>query len=189
MTQRDRYSPQLTKAYIRRVLARLNENWHSEPSFIFIRTHRKDFRIIFVDELVPEEALRLSTAAIPSRFKESRHFGFYLRARRKGAGLTLKDLQRISGIPYQNLSAIENGRRNVGPRTRRRLEAFLGLASDIKSAAELRAHGGPGSTNPPFPGRHRQPAKMNQNLMNGQSMNETLNKGGAKSVGATLSEL
>ncbi len=172
MTQRDRYSPQLSKAHIRRVLAHFNEQWHSEPSFIFIRTHRKDFRLIFVDELVPEEALQLCTSAIPSRFKESRHFGFYLRARRKGAGLTLKDLQRVCGIPYQNLSAIENGRRNVGPRTRRRLEAFLGLASDIKSASELRTHGGPGCRNPPFPGRHRQPARINQKVMNGQSVDE-----------------
>jgi hypothetical protein len=82
----------------------------------------------------------------------------------------------VCGIPYQNLSAIENGRRNVGPRTRRRLEAFLGLASDLKSASELRAHGGSGYRNPPFPGRHRQPAKINQKVMNGQSVDGSVVK-------------
>lgn len=57
--------------------------------------------------------------------RRPRHAGERLRAWRKIQGLTLRELAKRSGIAYQNLSAIENGRRPLGLEVARRLSASL----------------------------------------------------------------
>ena len=57
--------------------------------------------------------------------RRPRNAGQRLRAWRKIQGLTLRELARKSGVAYQNLSAIENGRRPLGLEVARKVSASL----------------------------------------------------------------
>ena len=57
--------------------------------------------------------------------------GQVIRAHRKNAGLTLKDLGEMTGIAESNLSAIEKDRRILGPEWAHILGAALGLDAEI----------------------------------------------------------
>jgi len=57
--------------------------------------------------------------------RRPRNAGGRLRAWRKIQGLTLRELAKRSGVAYQNLSAIENGRRPLGLDVAHKLSASL----------------------------------------------------------------
>ena len=61
-------------------------------------------------------------------FREIRdawHPGDTIRIRRENAGMTQAELAAKSAIPFPNISAIENGKRAVGPRTAKKLAFAL----------------------------------------------------------------
>ncbi len=63
-------------------------------------------------------------------FREIRdawHPGDTIRIRRENAGMTQAELAAKSAIAFPNISAIENGKRAVGPRTAKKLATALGF--------------------------------------------------------------
>ncbi len=59
--------------------------------------------------------------------RRPKNAGERLRMWRKVEGLTLRELAARSGLAYQNLSAIENGRRPLGLEVARRVAKGLGI--------------------------------------------------------------
>ena len=53
-----------------------------------------------------------------------------LRHRRSEAGLSQKKIERITGIPFQSISAYENGKREPHPVHRYALRMLFGLTED-----------------------------------------------------------
>lgn len=53
--------------------------------------------------------------------------GKIVRAFRRNFGLTLEDVERLTGIPQSNLSAIENNKLDMGVRRAARLAAVFGI--------------------------------------------------------------
>jgi DNA-binding XRE family transcriptional regulator len=61
------------------------------------------------------------------KIKDNWHPGETIRIRRENAGMTQAELAEKSDIPFPNISAIENGKRSVGPRTAKKLAAALDI--------------------------------------------------------------
>jgi len=59
--------------------------------------------------------------------KNNWHPGETIRIRRENAGMTQAELAEKARIPFTNISAIENGKRSVGPRTAKKLAAALDI--------------------------------------------------------------
>ena len=115
------FRPHFPKGYFFNFFRYWNSLWPSHLSFIFIRTHRGQFRLVFSDEIGWRDSLNLVHQTVPNPVQDSQNFGLFLRGWRQAQGLTLKDVGRRAGIKFQNLSMIENGRRNVGRKTREKV--------------------------------------------------------------------
>ena len=57
-------------------------------------------------------------------------FAEILRARREAAGLPQRKITKVTGIPFQSLSAYENGKREPHPVHRYALRMLFGLPED-----------------------------------------------------------
>jgi DNA-binding XRE family transcriptional regulator len=77
--------------------------------------------------LVDDEFVKPDDIPWFREIKKNWHPGDTIRIRRENAGMTQAELAVKSSIPFPNISAIENGKRAVGPRTAKKLAAALGI--------------------------------------------------------------
>jgi len=78
-------------------------------------------------EVVAEKAIDIRKTAWWEKGEKSAHPGQVLWTYRDNAGLTLEQVSAKCGIAVSHLSAMENGKRTIGPKTARK----LGHAFDI----------------------------------------------------------
>ena len=74
-----------------------------------------------------DEAVDITTTNWWKESEATAHAGDVLWTYRDNAGLTLDRLSRLTGIPAPHLSAMENGKRAIGPRIAKKLAAALGV--------------------------------------------------------------
>jgi ribosome-binding protein aMBF1 (putative translation factor) len=78
--------------------------------------------------VTPEkETVDITTTDWWKKMELSSHTGTVLWSYRDNAGLTLEQLSKRSGIAKSHLSAMENGKRTIGPRTAKKLGTALGV--------------------------------------------------------------
>lgn len=64
-------------------------------------------------------------------FKPAKTPGQLIKAWRTGFGISQHEMARVCDITPANLSAIENDRREIGPKIALRLSAYMGLSPDV----------------------------------------------------------